>query len=114
MLNWLMLRPLLIFSQSDYFIQEMANSADPDQLKKPTDLEPHCLQKQGISGLSRTMFNDTKFSPRIRYYPQCIQKKKKKKKQQKKKKKKKNTHTKKKNPRETESKEQKVTEMLAS
>ena len=27
----------------------MANSADPDQLasKKPTDLDLHCLQKQG-------------------------------------------------------------------
>ena len=35
----------------------MANSADPDQLalkKKPTDLDLHCLQRQGISGLSRT------------------------------------------------------------
>ena len=34
----------------------MANSADPDQLasKKPTDLDLHCLQRQGISGFSRT------------------------------------------------------------
>ena len=35
----------------------MANSADPDQLAssvKPTDLDLHCLQMQGISGLSRT------------------------------------------------------------
>ena len=54
--------PLLIFSQSDYLMQIvainsylMANSADPEQfLKKPTDLELHCLQKQGISGLIRT------------------------------------------------------------
>ena len=30
----------------------MANSADPDQ--KPTDLDLHCLQKQDISGFSRT------------------------------------------------------------
>ena len=30
----------------------MANSADPDQ--KPTDLDLHCLQRQGISGFSRT------------------------------------------------------------
>ena len=30
----------------------MANSADPVQ--KPTDLDLHCLQRQGISGLSRT------------------------------------------------------------
>ena len=28
----------------------MANSADPDQ--KPTDLDLHCLQRQGISGVS--------------------------------------------------------------
>ena len=34
----------------------MANSADPDQLasQKPTDLDLHCLQRQDISGLSRT------------------------------------------------------------
>ena len=33
----------------------MANSADPDQ--KPTDLDLHCLQRQGISGFSRTRVN---------------------------------------------------------
>ena len=37
----------------------MANSADPDQLaslevKKPTDLDLHYLQRLGISGFSRT------------------------------------------------------------
>ena len=34
----------------------MANSADPDQLffQKPTDLDLHLLQRQGISGFSRT------------------------------------------------------------
>ena len=39
----------------------MANSADPDQLasQKPTDLDLHCLQKQGISGFSRTRVNKT-------------------------------------------------------
>ena len=33
----------------------MANSADQDQLasEKPTDLDLHCLQRQGICGLSR-------------------------------------------------------------
>ena len=39
----------------------MTNSADPDQLaslKKPTDLDLHCLQRQGISELSRTRVND--------------------------------------------------------
>ena len=37
----------------------MANSADPDQLasKKPTDLDLHSLQKQGISGFRRTRVN---------------------------------------------------------
>ena len=35
----------------------MTNSADPDQLKKPTDLDLHCLQRQGISGFSRTRVN---------------------------------------------------------
>ena len=38
----------------------MANSADPDQLaflQKPTDLGLHCLQKQDISGFSRTRVN---------------------------------------------------------
>ena len=33
----------------------MANSADPDQ---PTDLDLHCLQRQGISGFSRTRVNN--------------------------------------------------------
>ena len=33
----------------------MANSADPDQ--KPTDLDLHCLQRQGTSGFSRTRIN---------------------------------------------------------
>ena len=31
----------------------MANSADPDQLAS-TDLDLHCLQRQGISRFSRT------------------------------------------------------------
>ena len=37
----------------------MANSADSDQLAylKPTDLDLHCLQRQGISGLSRKRVN---------------------------------------------------------
>ena len=41
----------------------MANSADPDQLasseamKKPTDLDLHCLLKQDILGLSMTRVN---------------------------------------------------------
>ena len=35
----------------------MANSADPDQM--PTDMDLHCLQMQGVSGLSRTGVNFT-------------------------------------------------------
>ena len=34
----------------------MANSADPDQLAS-SDLDLHCLQRQGISGFSRTRVN---------------------------------------------------------
>ena len=32
----------------------MANSADPDILMKPTNLDLHYLQRQGISGFNRT------------------------------------------------------------
>ena len=35
----------------------MPNSADPDQLASPTDLELQCLQRQGISGFNRTRVN---------------------------------------------------------
>ena len=34
----------------------MSNSAGPDQ--KPTDLDLHCLQRQDISGFSRTRVNN--------------------------------------------------------
>ena len=56
--------PLLIFSWSDYLIQTVAiNSHTYWQavqiliswlLQKPTDLDLHCLQMQGISKFSRT------------------------------------------------------------
>ena len=59
--------PLLIFSQSDYLIQIIdINSHTSWQtvqiqiswlLQKPTDLDLHCLQRQGISGFSRTRVN---------------------------------------------------------
>ena len=45
----------------------MINSVDPDQLasseakKKPTDLDLHCLQRQGIFEFSRTRVD--KFKP---------------------------------------------------
>ena len=35
----------------------MENSADPDQLASSTDLDLHCLQRQGISGFSMTRIN---------------------------------------------------------
>ena len=56
--------PLLIVSQSDYLIWiDAINSHTKWQtvqiqinwiLQKPTDLDLHCLQRQGISGFSRT------------------------------------------------------------
>ena len=59
--------PLLIFSQSDYLIQIVdINSHIEWQtvqiqiswlLQKPTDLDLHCLQQQGISVFSRTRVN---------------------------------------------------------
>ena len=59
--------PLPIFSQSDYLIQVVdINSHTEWQtvqiqiswlLQKPTDLDLHCLQRQSISGLSRTRVN---------------------------------------------------------
>ena len=59
--------PLLIFSQSDYLIRIVAiNSHTKWQtvqvqiswlLQKPTDLDLHCLQRQGISGFSMTRVN---------------------------------------------------------
>ena len=57
-------RPFIIFSQSDYLIKVVdTNSHFKGQtgqvqisllLQKPTDLDPHCLQRQGVSGFSRT------------------------------------------------------------
>ena len=59
--------PLLIISQSDYLIQIIEiNSRTYWQtlqtqiswlLQKPTDLGLHCLQRQDISGFSRTRVN---------------------------------------------------------
>ena len=57
-------RPLLIFSQSDYLIQVVDTNSNTEWqtvqiqiswlLQKPTDLDLHCLQRQDISGFSRT------------------------------------------------------------
>ena len=54
------------FSQPDCLIQvdtnshTMINSADPDQLasEKPTDLDLHCMQRQGIFGFGWTRVNN--------------------------------------------------------
>ena len=57
-------RPLLIISQSDYLIKIVDIDSHTEWqtmqiqiswlLQKPTDLDLHCLQRQGISGFSRT------------------------------------------------------------
>ena len=59
--------PLLIFSQSVYLIQAVDTNSNTELqtvqiqiswfLKKPTDLDLHCSQRQGISGSSRTGIN---------------------------------------------------------
>ena len=41
----------------------MANSADPDQLASPTDLDLHCLQRQDLSGFSRSRVKEVFFEP---------------------------------------------------
>ena len=50
--------PFQIFSQSDYLIQIVDKNLHTEwqtvQIQKPTDLDLHCLQRQGISGFSRT------------------------------------------------------------
>ena len=60
---------ILIFSKSDFLIWIVAIDSNTYRqtvqiqiswlLKKPTDLDLHCLQKQGISGFSRTRVNIT-------------------------------------------------------
>ena len=56
-------RPLLIFSQSVYLIRVVDTNSNTEWqtvqiqiswLQKPTDLNLHCLLRQGISGFSRT------------------------------------------------------------
>ena len=48
-------RPLLIFSQSDYLIQVADTNS---QTYWQTDLDLQCLQRQGISGISRIRVKD--------------------------------------------------------
>ena len=55
--------PLLIFSQSDYLIQVVDTNSNTEwqtvqiQISWPTDLDLHYLQRQDISGFSRTRAN---------------------------------------------------------
>ena len=46
----------------------MVHIADPDKL--PTDLDPHCLERYGISGFSRTRVNLLRFLSD--FYKICI------------------------------------------
>ena len=72
--------PFQIFSQSDYLIQIVNINSHSDWqtvqiqiswlLQKPTDLDLHCLQRQGISGLSRTRVK--KFLGRGNQRENCI------------------------------------------
>ena len=66
-----MQRPLLIFSQSDCLIQVVDTNSNTEWqtvqiqiLQKPTDLDLHCFQSQGISGFSRTRVN---FEQKVSY-----------------------------------------------
>ena len=47
----------------------MTSSAEPDQLasSEPIDLDLHCLQRQGISELSRIRFKNNKYSKKIQF-----------------------------------------------
>ena len=78
-----MLSPLLIVSQSDSLIQIVdINSHTKWQtvqiqiswlLQKPTDLELHCLQRQGRSGFSRTRVNEIYGCVTLyMYIPMCL------------------------------------------
>ena len=57
--------PFLFFSQSDYLIQiaDINSRTEWQTVQKPTDLDLHCLQRQGISGFSRTRVNN--FNPSL-------------------------------------------------
>ena len=52
------------------FAYLIANSADPDQ---PTDLDLHCLQRQGISGFSRTWVNiEAALTGSFKFFPLLV------------------------------------------
>ena len=70
--------PFPIFIQSDYLIQVVGINSNTEWqivqiLQKPTDLDLHCLQKQGISGFSTTRV-DKWFSKNVFFhyaFPHC-------------------------------------------
>ena len=74
--------PFLIFSQSDYLIQIVdINSYTEWQTvqiqiswlpQNPTDLDLHCLQRQCISGFSRTQVKITFLHSKIIFLPSSI------------------------------------------
>ena len=74
---------LLIFSQSDYLIQIVDTNSHTEcqtvqiqinwLLQKPTDLEIHCFQWQGISGVSRTRVKSIASNKKgDKYFHSCI------------------------------------------
>ena len=83
---------LLIFSQSDYLIQIVNINSNTEWqtvqiqiswlLQKPTDLDLHCLQKQGISGFSMTRVKCLGKAHLLSTYNICFHGKKRKKEQQ--------------------------------
>ena len=70
--------PLLMFSQSDSLIHNVDRNSYAEWqtvqiqiswlLQKPTDLDLHCLQRQSISGFSRTRVNTSKAEHKITYW----------------------------------------------
>ena len=75
-------RPLLIFGQSDYLLQVVNTNSNTEWqtvqiqiswlLQKPTDLDLHCLQRQGMSWFSRTRVKNIFF---LSYWEKKKQKK---------------------------------------
>ena len=78
--------PFLVFSQADYLVLIVAiNSQTYWQtmqiqiswlLQKPTDLDLHSLQRQGISGFSRTRINKSASNEYKHYIYVCLMEKK--------------------------------------
>ena len=65
--------PLLDFSKSDWLIQVVNTNSQTEwqtmQIQKPTDLDLHCLQMQGISGFSRIRVKFHVYTHFVSSYP---------------------------------------------